>query len=157
MDNYIDIMIQSLEKKEKVLDDIIKLNREQRNALENPNLAPDEFDEIVEAKGELIEQLNLLDSGFEKLFDRTKEELNGRKDEFAEQIRIIQEHIRSITGKSVDIQAQESRNKDLMTKKFAMIKEQARNFRTSDKVLNQYRQNMDKLGFVEPQFMDNKN
>ena len=90
---YIDIMLQSLEKKEVILDNIIELNKEQRNALENPNLSPEEFDEIVEAKGQLIEQLNLLDSGFEKLFDRTKEELNGHKDEHAEKIRLMQGHI----------------------------------------------------------------
>ena len=154
---YIDIMLQSLEKKEVILDNIIELNKEQRNALENPNLTPDEFDEIVEAKGQLIEQLNLLDSGFEKLFDRTKEELNGHKDEHAEKIRLMQGHIKSITDKSAEIQAQESRNKDLMTKKFMMIKEQARAFRTSGRVANQYKQNMDKLNFIDPQFMDNKN
>lgn len=154
---YIDIMLQSLEKKEVILDNIIELNKEQRNALENPNLTPDEFDEIVEAKGQLIEQLNLLDSGFEKLFDRTKEELNGHKDEHAEKIRLMQGHIKSITDKSVEIQAQESRNKDLMTKKFMIIKEQARAFRTSGRVANQYKQNMDKLNFIDPQFMDNKN
>ena len=105
----------------------------------------------------MIEQLDLLDSGFEKLFERTKEELNGHKDEHADEIREMQRHIKSITDKSVEIQAQESRNKDLMTKKFMMIKEQAKSFRTSNKVANQYKQNMDKLNFIEPQFMDNKN
>ena len=155
--SYLEIMLQSLEKKENVLDNIIELNKEQRIALENPELSPDEFDAIVEAKGHLIDQLDLLDSGFEKLFERVKEELNGHKDEHASEIIAMQEHIRSITDKSVEIQAQESRNKDLMTKKFTMIKEQARTFRTSNKVANQYKQNMDKLNFVEPQFMDNKN
>lgn len=157
LQTYIDIMLQSLEKKEAILDNIIELNKEQRNALENPELTPDEFDEIVEAKGELIDQLNLLDSGFEKLFERTKEELNGHKEEHADKIRIMQGYIKSITDKSVEIQAQESRNKDLMTKKFTMIKEQARSLRTSGKVANQYKQSMDKLNFIEPQFMDNKN
>lgn len=155
--SYLEIMLQSLEKKENVLDNIIELNKEQRIALENPELSPNEFDAIVEAKGHLIEQLDLLDSGFEKLFERVKEELNGHKDEHASEIRAMQEHIRNITDKSVEIQAQESRNKDLMTKKFTMIKEQAKTFRTSNKVANQYKQNMDKLNFVAPQFMDNKN
>lgn len=157
LQNYIDIMLQSLEKKEKVLDNIIELNKEQRIALENPDLLPDEFDEIVEAKSAMIEQLDLLDSGFEKLFERTKEELNGHKDEHADEIREMQRLVKSITDKSVEIQAQESRNKDLMTKKFMMIKELAKSFRTSNKVANQYKQNMDKLNFIEPQFMDNKN
>lgn len=157
LQTYIDIMLQSLEKKEKILDRIIELNKEQRNALENPELTPDEFDKIVEAKGELIDHLNLLDSGFEKLFEKTKEELHGRKEEYADKIKIMQEHIKNITDKSIEIQSQEARNKDLMTKKFTTIKEKARSFRTSGRVANQYKQNMDKLNFIEPQFMDNKN
>ena len=156
-ETYLDIMQQSLEKKIVVLERIMELNQEQRIGLENPELDPDQFDEIVEAKQEMIDQLEQLDSGFEKLFDRTKEELNGHKEEHADKIRLMQGHIKSITDKSVEIQAQESRNKDLMTKKFMMIKEQARAFRTSGRVANQYKQNMDKLNFIDPQFMDNKN
>ena len=110
---YIDIMIQSLEKKEQVLDRIIELDIKQKNQLEDPQLTPDDFDEVVEAKSRLIDQLNNLDSGFEKLFERTKEELNGHKEDYKEQIRTMQEHIRSITDKSVKIQSQEARNKDL--------------------------------------------
>ena len=90
---YIEIMIQSLEKKEQVLDKIIELDTIQKNQLEDPNLTPDDFDEIVEKKSELIDQLNNLDSGFEKLFARTKEELDGNKEAHKEQIRIMQEHI----------------------------------------------------------------
>ena len=119
---YIDIMIQSLEKKEQVLDRIIELDIKQKNQLEDPQLTPDDFDEVVEAKSRLIDQLNNLDSGFEKLFERTKEELNGHKEDYKEQIRTMQEHIRSITDKSVKIQSQEARNKDLMTLKFASIR-----------------------------------
>lgn len=98
---YIDIMIQSLEKKEQVLDRIIELDIKQKNQLEDPQLTPDDFDEVVEAKSRLIDQLNNLDSGFEKLFERTKEELNCHKEDYKEQIRTMQEHIRSITDKSV--------------------------------------------------------
>ena len=42
---YIDIMIQSLEKKEQVLDRIIELDIKQKNQLEDPQLTPDDFDE----------------------------------------------------------------------------------------------------------------
>ena len=86
-----------IEKKEQVLDRIIELDIKQKNQLEDPQLTPDDFDEVVEAKSMLIDQLNNLDSGFEKLFERTKEELNGHKEDYKEQIRTMQEHIRSIT------------------------------------------------------------
>ena len=57
---YITIMLQSLQKKEKVLNSIIQINKRQKEELENPSLDPDDFDKTVEEKSELIEQLELL-------------------------------------------------------------------------------------------------
>ena len=152
---YIDIMLQSLKKKEQVLNKIIIINKDQKLALEDENAGPDKFDETVEQKAELIEQLDQLDSGFEKLFERMKEELEGNKDKYAEQIKQMQVYIKSVTDKSVEIQAQEARNKDLMTKKFAEIKSKARTVRQNSNVANKYYQSMNKLNYVDPQFMDN--
>ena len=146
---YIAIMIQSLEKKEQVLDKIIELDTVQKNQLEDPNLTPDDFDDVVEQKSKLIEQLDNLDSGFEKLFERVKEELEGNKETYKEEIRIMQDHIRKITDKSV-------KNKALMTNKFNGIKKQARQVRKGANVARKYYQSMTKTGYVDPQFMDNK-
>jgi flagellar biosynthesis/type III secretory pathway chaperone len=155
-ETYVAIMLQSLKKKEQVLMQIIILNRKQKDVLENPNATPDEFDDLVEQKSALIEQLDQLDSGFEKLFARMKEELEGNKDKYASQIKEMQTYIRSVTDKSVEIQSQESRNKDLMVKKFANVRRQAKTVRTGTQVANKYYRNMMKTGVIEPQFMDNK-
>lgn len=154
---YIDIMLQSLEKKEVVLDRIIEANVRQEAVLKNPEGDPEEFDETVETKSALIEQLEQLDSGFQKLFDHMKEELDGQRENYAKQIEQMQIHIRSITDKSVQIQAQEARNKDLMTQKFTRIKEMAKQTRASSNMVNQYYKNMSKLNVVDPQFLDDKN
>ena len=154
---YIDIMLQSLEKKEVVLDRIIEANVRQEAVLKNPEGDPEEFDETVETKGTLIEQLEQLDSGFQKLFDHMKEELDGQRENYTKQIEQMQIHIRSITDKSVQIQAQEARNKELMTQKFARIKEMAKQTRASSNMVNQYYKNMSKLNVVDPQFLDDKN
>ena len=154
---YIDIMLQSLEKKEVVLDRIIEANVRQEAVLKNPEGDPEEFDETVETKGVLIEQLEQLDSGFQKLFDHMKEELDGQRENYTKQIEQMQIHIRSITDKSVQIQAQEARNKELMTQKFARIKEMAKQTRASSNMVNQYYKNMSKLNVVDPQFLDDKN
>lgn len=153
---YVDIMLQSLKKKEQVLEQIVILNKKQRDVLENPDCTPDEFDVLVEQKGTLIEQLEQLDSGFEKLFNRMKGELETNREQYADQIREMQKYIRSVTDKSVEIQAQEARNKDLMGKKFASVKQQVRTVRTGTQVANKYYQSMMKSGYIDPQFMDNK-
>ena len=132
------------------------IHRNNDTKLEDPNLTPDDFDDVVEQKSKLIEQLDNLDSGFEKLFERVKDELEGNKEVHKEEIRIMQEHIRSITDKSIKIQSQEARNKALMTNKFNGIKKQVREVRKGANVASKYYQSMTKTGYVDPQFMDNK-
>ena len=153
-ETYIDIMIQSLAKKEKVLDRIMELDELQKEQLENPELEVEEFDRVVEDKAALIEQLEQLDSGFDKLYDRVKELLQNNKEAYKDQIKTMQDSIRRITDKSMEIQVQEARNKDLMTQKFARIKSKARTVRTNYKAANQYYKNMMQTGVVDPQFMD---
>ena len=153
---YVDIMIQSLEKKIKVLDEIKKLNVLQKELLEDDMSDADVFDKTVEDKAVLIEQITQLDSGFDKLFDRVKEALNEDRESYAEKIKKMQQLIRRVTDLSMELQAQESRNKDLMTRKFVSIRERAKVVRTNTKAVNQYYQNMMQLNVIDPQFMDNK-
>ena len=153
---YVDIMIQSLNKKLQVLDRIAELNLIQKEQLEDSLSQVEEFDKIVEEKAKLIEQMEQLDSGFEKLFARVQEELNENKEAYAEAIKTMQNAIRSITDKSMEIQAQEARNRDLMVRKFAYVKESAKSVRTNSKIATQYYRNMMNLNYIDPQFMDNK-
>lgn len=155
-ENYLLIMIQSLKKKIQVLDCIIDANDRQKNGLEDPNLDPDDFDKIVEEKSKYIEQLDLLDSGFDKLFARVREELDTKRAAYVGEIKEMQTLIQRITEKSNRIQVQEARNKDLMTQKFSKIHKQVRDVRVSQQAVNQYYQNMKKINFIDPQFMDNK-
>lgn len=155
-ETYVEIMIQSLNKKLLVLDKIIEANGIQKEILEDDRAGIEEFDKIVEEKAKLIEQMQQLDSGFEKLFDRVKEELQNHKEDYATEIKTMQSCIRQITDKSMEIQAEEARNKDLMVRKFAFVKDTAKSMRTNSKVASQYYKNMMKLNYVDPQFMDNK-
>ena len=155
-EQYVDIMLQSLKKKEQVLKEIIDQNHRQREILEDVNGNAEDFDATVEAKAKLIEQLEQLDSGFQKLFDRMKEELEGNREAYADQIREMKQYIRSVTDKSIEIQTQEARNKDLMTSKFASVKKQVKTMRKSSAAVNEYYKTMSKLNYVDPQFMDGK-
>lgn len=155
-ENYLMIMIQSLKKKIQVLDCIIDANDRQKAGLEDANLDPDDFDKIVEEKSKYIEHLDLLDQGFDKLFERVKEELNQNREAYKAEIKEMQALIASVTEKSNKVQVQEARNKDLMTQKFAKVRRQARDVRASQQAVNQYYQNMKKINYIDPQFMDNK-
>jgi flagellar biosynthesis/type III secretory pathway chaperone len=141
-ETYIDIMLQSLRKKEQVLDEIIRLNDLQRDQLTNLDRKVGEFDETVEAKSACIAQLEQLDSGFEKLYAQVADELAQNKETYAEEIRRMQRYIRSVTDKSVKIQAQEARNKDLMREKFTRVKQQAKDVRANSRAITGYYNSM---------------
>lgn len=155
-ETYIEIMIQSLKKKIQVLDQIIELDELQKEQLEDAAASADDFDQTVENKATLIQQLEQLDSGFDKLYSRVKAELEENREAFTDQIAEMQELIRVITDRSVKIQSQEARNKNLMTQKFTQVKKQVKEVRTNTKVANQYYRNMTRVNYIDPQFMDNK-
>ena len=153
---YVDIMIQSLKKKIKVLEEIKRVNVVQKELLENDRADVDDFDVTVEAKSKLIEQMEQLDSGFDKLFERVREELQANKPAYTNQIKEMQTCIRKITDLSMEIQSQEAKNKDLMTQKFVSVRQKAKVVRTNSKAASQYYKNMMQLNVVDPQFMDNR-
>lgn len=160
MDNtaktYLQILEQSLDKKINVLNRIIEQDQIQLGQLQDPNLDPDDFDQTVEKKAKLIEELELLDDGFEQVFARVKDEIGDHKETYKTEIRQMQEKIRQITAKSMEIQTQEARNKNLMEQKFNSIHKQVKEIRQSQKVVNQYYRNMMKSAYTDPQFLDNK-
>ncbi len=155
-DTYISIMLQSLEKKEKVLAEISRLNDVQKEHLDGEEGSAEGFDETVEAKAKLIEQLEYLDSGFEKLYAQVAEELGENPGAHATEIRKMQDLIRRITDDSVLIQAQEARNKSMMVQKFATVKRQAQSVRKSSKAITGYYKSMDRTRFMDPQFLETK-
>lgn len=155
-DKYIDILLQSLKKKEKVLTEIIRLDNIQKEQLEAELGEVEDFDRTVEDKARCIEQLEQLDSGFQKVYDRVAEELKTNGEAYRDEIGQMKALVQRVTDLSVEIQVQEARNKDLMTQKFSSVKQKAKSLRTSGKVADQYYKNMLKLNNVDAQFMDDK-
>lgn len=141
-ETYIAIMLQSLQKKEKVLDEIIRLDDVQKNVLTDNNCTVDEFEETVEAKSACIEQLNQLDSGFEKLYAEVEAEIKDNREKYSAEIKKMQECIRSVTDKSVKIQAQEARNKELLKEKIANVHKQATEVRKNSRAITGYYNSM---------------
>lgn len=67
----------------------------------------------------------------------------------------MQELIREIVAKTMSAQAEEARNKQLIEKKFASVKKQIREVKSSQKAVNTYYQNM-KNAYLDSQFLDRK-
>ena len=100
--------------------------------------------------GMLLASIGLAGCGKKSEDDITNKEI------YQDEILKMQGCIRTLTDRSMEIQAQEARNKQLMEQKFASVKKQVKEIRSSQKVVNQYYKNMMKKGYVEPHFLDNK-
>jgi len=139
---YLTAMIESLEKKVSVLDEIINKNAEQAALLKEEDFSFDKFDKNSEEKGVLIFRLEKLDDGFESLYEKVKEELAAHKAEHAAEIKRMQELIQNITDKSATIQADEARNKAALENIFRNEREKLRAGRSGVKALKSYGQAM---------------
>lgn len=153
---YIAILRQSLEKKSKILDLIIEKNKEQRIIFTDDTMPPERLEENLKEKGDLIDQLNQLDDGFEQVYNRVRDILGKEKEAYREDIKRMQELIREITDKSTTVQAQEQRNRELAVQKFSAVKKEIRKARTSTKAASQYYKNMANMNVVDSQFLDKK-
>ena len=153
---YLSILIESLRKKSKVLDQIKDFNDKQCQMFKEDKVSLDEFDQYVEEKGKLIEMLMQLDEGFEQLYERIAQEVVANKDKYKAQIKQLQELIREVSDKSVSIRAQEARNKQVIEQFFKREKSRVGAKRKSTAAAINYYKSMSNTGVVAPQFMDKK-
>lgn len=154
--DYLSVMVQSLQKKVRILDGIIDKNKEQHQILEQEEFDTDAFEVNVQEKSDLVDQIIFLDEGFEDLYGRVKAVVEAEKQEHKEEILLMKQLITEITEKSVTIQSEEIRNRRLMELRFSQERKKVRNRKNTSAVANQYYKSMSKLEHVDAQFMDRK-
>lgn len=150
------ILLQSLEKKTKLLDDMIRQNGVQEELLKDEDLDMDAFDEAINQQGFYIEELDKLDQGFETVYDRVREELLRDKARYRMEIIRMKELIQQITDKIVTLNAGNMRNKMLAENQFSRKRAAIGAGASRNKAARNYYNNMNRLNYVSPQFYDNK-
>ncbi len=157
METYMDMLQDSLRKKLEILDKIMTCQKEESDMLKGGSMDRDVFDRSMTEKVELAESIDSLDDGFEKVYDRIREEMIAHKEGYVNQIRALQNMISEISEKNVLIQAEENRIR-LEVENYAKRESAAlRQRRDNGKAARSYYNNMKKLNYVGSQFMDKKN
>ncbi len=155
-EQYLTILQESLKKKINVLDEIIRLSKMQAEALSKEPRSYEEFDRCVDDKDVCIGQIDSLDNGFESIFQKVKQELDGNRTKYADWIKECQALIAQVTEKSVEIQALEARNKQLVEEVMQKDRRGFRQGKRSVEVARNYYRNMNLNNVVSPQYMDKK-
>ena len=150
------ILLESLEKKNRILDRLIGQIDAQEKILKSDDFDMEAFDKALDAQGAYVEQLDRIDRGFEAVYDRVREELIGNRERYRDEIARMQEQIQQITDRIVTINAGNMRNKTLAEKQFQKRRQAIGEGVSKNRVARNYYNSMNNLNYVGPQFYDNK-
>lgn len=155
-ENYLNVLEESLENKLQIMAKIQEYSLRQQEIFQARDVNLDEFDECVDNKEALIEELMALDNGFETLYRNVEQELQKNRQKYADQIKRLQGLVTRVTEESVTIQAQEARNKKLVEDYFRKERAGIAQSRKNSKAAFDYYKSMSGSGYASSQFYDNK-
>ena len=87
MENQLTILSESLDKKLEVLQKIREYNKRQEEIFSAEEVDMSLFDDAVEEKQRLIDEVVHLDEGFEIMYEKLARELEGNRERYAAQAR----------------------------------------------------------------------
>lgn len=154
--HYLETLEASLRKKEGLLVSLIGLTKEQEEVLKQEEFDVDRFDRLMEKKASLIEEINLLDEGFESVFSSVKESVMKNPGNYREIIEGMQKKIKSLTDKGVELEAIERRNQLKLEYAISRDRTKIKQFHVNNGAAAKYYSNMMKGGESANLFLDKK-
>lgn len=139
---YIKILVDTLRKKKEILEFLTELTKEQEMLLKDSSFSMEQFEEAMEKKGKLIDNLNQLDDGFEAFYKRLEDVLPVEKENHRTELLEAQELIGKITDMSARLQALEAKNKESFARRLTEQKQEIKSFKTSSQTAGKYYQHM---------------
>lgn len=159
LNNYLQILEDSLDKKIIILDQIKEHEDAIDEQLKKEDQTPedlDAIDKLIDTKTECADELEKLDEGFQSVYDHIREELLPNKDEYKDQIQSIQSKIRIVMDKSTSIQAREERQKKAIENSIFKNRTATANSRRSVRALKGYIQQGQTILGAESNYLDTK-
>ncbi len=139
---YLNIMIDTLKKKEALLKELKGITINQAAILEKDDFDADGFDTTIDEKQRKIDELLKLDEGFMEMYDKVKDSLVNDSKAYAPEIEKAKELIKKQTDLSVEIQAFEEKNRVKLSVHLSKGRQKGKDFRTSSRTAAAYYKNM---------------
>lgn len=156
MTSELQLLIETLEKKEGILKQILDKSRHQLEAAEADALDTEQFDKLVDEKDILLKEMEKLDNGFDRTYQRISEELLAHKDKYKKEIVVLQKLIANGVDLGAQISATEGRTKDKLAVSLTRSKKELAQKRVSSKVATDYYKTSNNLKYVDSLFLDKK-
>lgn len=155
-ENQINILVESLEKKIQILNEIKAQNDIQSEIIAATDFDDGRFEETISKKEELITNLLFLDTGFDSVYNKVKDELLNNKQQYADEIRRMQDLIKEITDLSVEVKTSESRNDVNLKNRFRSEHQRIRQSKATVKAVTGYYQSMNGIFAGDSNQLDQK-
>ena len=155
-ETYIKLLQDTLDRKLLVIRELLELSQQQSDCLKKESFDEEQFDELMNQKEILLEELNQLDSGFERAFELVRKEVTDHKNLYKNEIIALQGTIRTITDISVNIQAIENRNKDAMIVVLSNKRKEIKNSKVQNQAVTNYYKTMANQHEMQSFFYDKK-
>jgi len=154
--NELQLLIEALEKKERILRQILDKSKIQLNVAEAETLDVERFDKLVDDKASLLEEMVKLDEGFDSTYQRVKDELLTQKDRYKKEIVVLQKLIENGVDLGAQISAAETRTKNKLSVSLARSKKELVQKRVSTKVASDYYKTSNNFKHASSFFLDKK-
>lgn len=156
MTNELQLLIEALEKKERILRQILDKSKIQLNVAEAETLDVERFDKLVDDKASLLDEMVKLDEGFDSTYQRVKDELLTQKDRYKKEIVVLQKLIENGVDLGAQISAAETRTKNKLSVSLARSKKELVQKRVSTKVASDYYKTSNNFKHASSFFLDKK-
>ncbi|SHL50140.1 FlgN protein [Anaerocolumna jejuensis DSM 15929] len=150
------ILIDTLTKKSNILDELTALTEKQKTCMEETPFHYDLFDSYMDDKEQLIETLNQLDNGFDKVYSHLKSDVLITLPKYEHQIKRLKELIVCITEKSLRLEGFEQSNKRSLEIILRIQKKEVRDIKQNNSMAMKYYKNMSGSESYESCFLDKK-
>ncbi len=153
---YVNILLESLQRKKKYLEEILALTKEQEQLAHAKKFDEDAFGEVIDKKETLINNVNEIDKGFTSVYERVRAEVLEDKDIYATELKNMQLLIKECVELGMEIEVLEERNRATLEQVFSVGFKGIKQVKQSKQVANKYYQSMSNGNVNDSIFYDRK-
>lgn len=155
-ENYVQVLIDTITKKEETLRKILEITRRQELLSKQEVYSSDEMEETLNEKEIQIARINYLDEGFQSVYDRVRSEVRNNIEKYRQDVLTLQERIRTCTEIANEIQVLEERNRNRFSTLFSKTRSEYSTSKTRANVAQNYFKTMNNSKVMDAYFVDKK-
>lgn len=155
-ENYVQVLIDTITKKEETLRKILEITRRQELLSKQEVYSSDEMEETLNEKEIQIARINYLDEGFQSVYDRVRSEVRNNIEKYRQDVLTLQERIRTCTEIANEIQVLEERNRNRFSALFSKTRSEYSTSKTRANVAQNYFRTMNNSKVMDAYFVDKK-